>query len=148
MAEHIAETFSLICSTFCYYTVGLNTALLQISFLRQWNLWKYWPKKVRFFVGNPKICLSSWFANTCASPNPKKRYTFFGSPGILGHLFSGIKEILAPPNIYNLSGCFDTIPKEYLEWALKLEIIPSKKTLVKYLQKEKKCLVRVSTYSL
>ena len=36
---------------------------------------------VRIFVGNPKICLSSSFANTCVPPEtPQKGILFLGHP--------------------------------------------------------------------
>ena len=66
----------------CNSAVGLNTALLQISFFLLWNLWKYWSENVRFFVGYPKKCLFNCFANTCVSPEtPKRGILLFGSPG-------------------------------------------------------------------
>ena len=73
----------MLCTTdICNSAVGLNTALLQISFFWQGNLWKNWSEIVRFFVGYPKICLFNCFADTCFShETPKRSILFFGSPG-------------------------------------------------------------------
>ena len=79
-------TLKIICiKDICNSAVGLNTALLQIFFFWEWNLWKHLSKIVRFFIGNPKICLFGCFANTCIPPEtPKRGILLFGSPGRYG----------------------------------------------------------------
>ena len=88
-------SLKIICTKdICNSAVGLNTALLQISFFWQGNLWKYWSEIVRFFVGYPKICLFNCFANTCVSPEtPKRGILFFGSPGSMILSLSGGRAI-------------------------------------------------------
>ena len=75
-------SLKIICTKdICNSAVGLNTALLQIYFFWQGNLWKYWSEIVRFFVGYPKICLFYCFANNCVSPEtPKRGILFLGHP--------------------------------------------------------------------
>ena len=92
-------SLKIICTKdICNSAVGLNTALLQISFFWHWNLWKYWSKIAIFFIGNPKICLSNCFSNTCVPPEiPKRGILFLGLPGTSNPLFP--TSILPPSSV-------------------------------------------------
>ena len=66
----------------CNSPFGLITALLQKKFSLTMKFLKVFVWNSQFFVGNPKICLFSCFANTCVPPvTPKKGIPHFGVLG-------------------------------------------------------------------